>query len=149
METKTCNTCNETKPLTDFYKDRDTHRSQCKHCYQAARRNKYHSDDTFRQARLEQVNAYIIDRRRSFYLKTLAILKKEGCKDCAEHDPRVLDFDHVQDKTAGISWMIRNNVPWEKIELEIAKCEVRCANCHRRKTAKDRDYWKGIDFDSL
>lgn len=35
QETKTCSACGETKPLSEFYKDKkssDGHKSQCKHC---------------------------------------------------------------------------------------------------------------------
>lgn len=46
----------------------------------------------------------------------------------------VLEFDHLRDKFLGISIMINNNYTWDKILKEIDKCEVRCANCHRKKT---------------
>lgn len=64
-------------------------------------------------------------------------------------DPIVLDHDHVKDKTMGISLMVRNNKNWKEIEKEISKCVVRCSNCHRRKTAKERNYYHDVDLDAL
>lgn len=58
------------------------------------------------------------------------------CVDCGEHDPVVLEFDHVSDKNADISNMVCKGYSWQSILEEISKCEVRCANCHRRVTAK-------------
>jgi hypothetical protein len=29
-----------------------------------------------------------------------------------------------------------------QVKNEIEKCDVRCANCHRRKTAKDFNWYK-------
>jgi hypothetical protein len=56
------------------------------------------------------------------------------CVDRGEIDPIVLEFDHVQDKafTTG-SWRPRTR--WSRILEEIKKCEVVCANCHRRRAA--------------
>lgn len=52
--------------------------------------------------------------------------------DCgyAEHAV-ALQFDHVGDnKKMNVSDMIRSDYSWASIKEEIAKCEVRCANCH-------------------
>lgn len=58
------------------------------------------------------------------------------CTDCGEADPVVLDFDHVVgDKIDSISDMVRRGFSWVAIAEEIEKCEVRCSNCHRRRTA--------------
>ena len=34
---------------------------------------------------------------------------------------------------------------WKTVLEEINKCEVRCANCHRQKTAKDENWYKLIN----
>lgn len=71
-------------------------------------------------------------------------LKEHPCVDCGEKDPVVLEFDHLRDKVASISVMMRNNNSTESISKEITKCEVRCANCHRKKTAIQLGFYKGI-----
>jgi hypothetical protein len=61
--------------------------------------------------------------------------------DCGERDPIVLEFDHVRgSKTGNVTRMMYNKVSVEKLKAEIAKCDVRCANCHRRKTT-ERGGW--------
>jgi hypothetical protein len=59
------------------------------------------------------------------------------CADCGETDPVVLEFDHLGDKrfTIGVAIRDRN---WQSVLEEMAKCEVVCANCHRRRTATRR-----------
>ncbi len=71
-------------------------------------------------------------------------LKSHPCVDCGENDPIILEFDHTRDKRKEISTMIHNSCSLETIKSEIEKCEVRCANCHRRKTAKDFGWYSGI-----
>src|SRR5689334_14688241 len=60
------------------------------------------------------------------------------CVDCGEADPVVLEFDHADNekKVSAISDMIRALCSNEHLQTEIDKCQVRCANCHRRRTAK-------------
>ncbi len=40
---------------------------------------------------------------------------------------------------------MRGNYCLDVVKAEIAKCDVRCANCHRRKTAVERSY-KILEF---
>lgn len=68
------------------------------------------------------------------------------CVDCGEDDPVVLEFDHINPQTKGnnISTMAnRGNTP-DRILKEIELCEVRCANCHKKKTAKQFGFYKNI-----
>lgn len=69
-------------------------------------------------------------------------LNSHPCVDCGETDPIVLEFDHTNplEKTANIADMIRNGNSLEKIKDEIKKCEVRCCNCHRRRTYREK-HW--------
>lgn len=76
--------------------------------------------------------AKYIRRNQQFVLD---YLKSHPCVDCGESNPVVLEFDHItSDKISAISAMIWRPYSTEKIAEEIAKCVVRCANCHRRKT---------------
>ena len=63
-----------------------------------------------------------------------AHLKANPCVDCGETDAIVLEFDHLHSKDFNISDAARKGVSIKKLNDEIAKCEVRCSNCHRRKT---------------
>lgn len=66
-------------------------------------------------------------------------LKNNPCTDCPESDPIVLEFDHVRGvKHRNVADMINAGFSLKSIQKEIDKCEVRCANCHRRKTFKER-----------
>jgi hypothetical protein len=76
--------------------------------------------------RLALLKAYIVDH-----------LTNHPCVDCGEMDLDVLDFDHVRGvKTDNVSSLVRRKVGIDKLQIEIEKCEVRCANCHRRITRK-------------
>jgi hypothetical protein len=66
-----------------------------------------------------------------------AHLQNNPCVDCGEADIVVLEFDHVGEagtKHFNISDATRFGYSMDKVIAEIAKCEVRCANCHRKKT---------------
>jgi hypothetical protein len=68
-------------------------------------------------------------------------LATQACIDCGESDPIVLDCDHVRgQKVADLKTMTAAGATWVRIQAEIAKCEVRCSNCHRKKTARERGF---------
>lgn len=66
-------------------------------------------------------------------------LLKNPCVDCGESDPVVLEFDHRGDKRLMISSAV-NNYGASRLKEEIDKCEVRCSNCHKRKTAIEQGW---------
>lgn len=58
-----------------------------------------------------------------------------GCIDCGYNKHGVaLQFDHLGNKKANVSNLIRSDYGWDAIWAEIEKCVVRCANCHAIKT---------------
>ncbi|WP_412061844.1 hypothetical protein [Rubrivirga sp. IMCC45206] len=68
-------------------------------------------------------------------------LLSHPCVDCGEADPIVLEFDHVRgEKVGALSNMATRQFSVAKLNAEIAKCEVRCANCHKRKTAREQGW---------
>jgi hypothetical protein len=78
-------------------------------------------------------------RAQALELKTRVrhYLLEHPCVDCGVADPLLLDFDHVDPATKRktIHKLVRQAYSWQAVEAEIEKCRVRCANCHRRRTA--------------
>jgi hypothetical protein len=72
---------------------------------------------------------------RTLYL--IAFFRSHPCVDCGETDPVVLEFDHRRDKVFSIGMELSRR-RWQSILAEIEKCDVVCANCHRRRTALRR-----------
>lgn len=83
------------------------------------------------EARIRSDNARVRN-----YRIVLDYLLDHPCLDCGEADPIVLDFDHRDDavKEFNIAEAPRRGVSASRLLKEIAKCDIRCANCHRRRT---------------
>jgi hypothetical protein len=66
--------------------------------------------------------------------------KDVPCVDCGVKYPYyVMQFDHVRGKKLfNIGDHTRINVSRKTLEAEIAKCSVRCSNCHAEVTHKRR-----------
>lgn len=94
-----------------------------------------HAEDPERcRKRISARGHRLRDRNRELNFDYLCA---HSCVDCGEGDPVVLDFDHVRGvKVANVSALAFRLKRWETILEEIAKCEVVCANCHRRRTAE-------------
>lgn len=70
-------------------------------------------------------------------------LSSKSCIDCGEDDPIVLEFDHTDPNTKfkNVARMLSGHYSWQSVAQEIIKCEIRCANCHRRKTYIQFNNW--------
>lgn len=139
---KKCPKCALEKDLKDFRsnsKRKDGLQAYCKLCdkkFQAEwylkNKQKHIKKSFLRRKDLQKISQdYVLD-----YLKT------HPCVDCGEKDPIVLEFDHLSNKKFGISKMMHDGLKPEIIQGEIDKCEVRCSNCHKRKTAKQFNWYK-------
>jgi len=62
------------------------------------------------------------------------VLMGSRCVDCGDSRLVVLDFDHVGSKAANVTELARSGCRLQRLKDEVSRCEVRCANCHRRRT---------------
>jgi hypothetical protein len=77
-------------------------------------------------------------RRRDAVLAVKDYKESKGCLECGEKDPIVLELDHRDPsvKKFNVSDATRRGFSMKNIMLEVEKCDVLCANCHRRRTHK-------------
>ena len=65
------------------------------------------------------------------------------CLDCKQSYPlSVYDFHHLDPETKDVSIKTLYNSTWDKLEIELKKCVLLCANCHRIRHEKQN----GNDF---
>lgn len=93
---------------------------KCQHEYYLKNKEKY-KENTRR--RRKEYKEWFLNVRRSL-----------KCERCEEDHPGVLDFHHrdPEEKENTVSVLSTQLYPKEKILAEIEKCEVLCANCHRK-----------------
>ncbi len=144
---KTCATCKQSLCETKFeFKDKAKQRrsSWCKSCTKEYKKRYYHKH----KKRLVAAATLSNNRRRNSLRATIAeYLSNHPCVDCGERDPVVLEFDHrnPSEKLETVCRMVSNCRPIDEIIMEMHKCDVRCANCHRRKTAKQFRWYEELD----
>ena len=64
-------------------------------------------------------------------------LRAQPCSECNQKFPVYCIEAHHRDgteKITEVSQMVRAKCHWEKVEQELAKCDLLCSNCHRLKT---------------
>jgi len=139
---KVCGTCKVPRDIAHFgFKDRakKIRRSYCKKCQSDYTKKHYRENPDYYKKKARERNAVIINEN---YAKLYRYLSEHPCTDCGETDIAVLEFDHINpdNKIMEVTMLVRGAYCWETIELEILKCEIRCANCHRRRTAKQMNW---------
>lgn len=139
--TKICTKCKFEKDLHLFSLrklSKDGYSSWYRSCFKENWQERYYKNHNHYR------NRHNISRnkiREQIARKVFEYLANHPCISCGEADPIVLEFDHrdKDGKIESISNLIRDS-SWNKVKLEIEKCDVLCANCHRRKTAAQFGY---------
>jgi hypothetical protein len=124
--------------LTEFgfkYPDRDYRVRRCRVCVREMSRMYYLRDPASYKARAAANNKLTRARNRE---RLREVLRSAECMDCGTRDFAVLEFDHREpsDKRDDVCNLVSQYHCWPTIAKEIAKCDVVCANCHRRRTAR-------------
>lgn len=141
---KTCTSCKVTKKKSEFHKKGKWLRNPCKECRKTEAADYYvERGRELRIKRLPLTRKYMrrqrSNRRKWFY----ELIKDQKCVDCGFADIRALDFDHVRGKKRRmVSAMLCQGYSKESVLTEIAKCEVRCKNCHAIRTAEQQNQYK-------
>jgi len=132
-----CGRCGESKPVSEFAwrrKERGQRHNMCRPCHAEYHREHYLAN---KQRYIDQAGR---TKKRLRLERTLFLLRHfetHPCVDCGETDPVVLEFDHRGEKAFEVTAKLEQR-KWESVLAEMAKCDVRCANCHRRRTAERR-----------
>ncbi len=129
-------------PISQFYKHATRgYQTQCKIC-----RAEYNKGHYRRNSRIYKTRAALRnrDQKAKLHKKLLEYLREHPCTACGETDPVVLDFHHRDRRTKkfSIGRILGYGLSWEAILREIGKCEVLCANDHRRQHAKERNTYR-------
>lgn len=109
---------------------------KCKEKQAAAHRRYYQKNKKLYKQRAFDSKAKRRKRNREY----IANYKKENpCVDCGESNIIILEFDHIKgEKMGNISDLSNSACSIKKIQAEIDKTEVVCANCHRIRTYNRR-----------
>lgn len=140
---KTCIECKNQRTLEDFSwknKKLGLRHSRCRICHRLFCKKWYDSNKEKQLECVRKNNVRYKDRNREYIWEYLL---KHPCVDCGETDPVILEFDHREPKhkSCNVSDFVRTKACLKRLITEIEKCDVRCANCHRRKTAKQLGWW--------
>lgn len=137
---RTCTQCSRRKPDDQFnWKITGKQRQpKCKKC-QSAYQKRWYKNCRNCKTRAATNRKASIQQHRQFLV---CYLSTHPCIDCGNTDIRVLEFDHLRDKTDTLASLIRRSGSIEHIKTEIEKCDVVCSNCHHIRTY-DRMKQKG------
>lgn len=126
-------------PVVRFNKNarrKDGLQTYCSNCQASYGRDYYIKTPEKNSQRRKSAEERKIKVKRS----VVEYLSEHPCVDCGESDFRVLEFDHVRGVKEGNISELSERWSWERLSVEIGKCDIRCANCHRRVTG-ERGRW--------
>lgn len=136
-DVKRCGRCRRNLPVEFFNRHPKTGRQHwCRECFASYFK---------RRGNLHRAQVRANDRRRIAAARrhVLAHLDENPCVDCSESHLVVLDFDHVLGaKVKTVGALAGEGASIRRIDDEIEKCDVVCANCHRRRTYTRARSWR-------
>lgn len=108
------------------FKDKSRYQSEEWKEYQRNYQRSWH------QRHKEKRLAKSYKRRAAIYEYVQEIKSQLCCADCGERHPATLQFHHLnsEDKMFNIGNAISDGISLNRIQKEIEKCIVLCANCH-------------------
>tara|TARA_Y100000034_G_C6851095_1_gene386144 strand:+ start:740 stop:1150 length:411 start_codon:yes stop_codon:yes gene_type:complete len=123
---KKCTKCGETKDVAEFNRKYGKPSSDCKECHREIIRRHYRENKGYYVAKAKKRTNEVRDWFRE--LKSTLV-----CSECGEDHPATIDFHHIdpQEKEINICHTVAQGWSPQRIEKEIAKCKILCANCHR------------------
>lgn len=139
---KQCSKCKENKPLSEFCKNaarKDGLGTYCRTCNKTSSR-KYYQEHAEEQSKI--CYSQKLKRIKENQKNLIEFFRNHPCVDCGLTDLLVLQLDHRDNKLDNVSSLLGNGYSWKTIEQEIAKCDVRCANCHMRKTQIEQNSFR-------
>src|SRR5262249_13246013 len=148
---KWCRGCDQVLELNCFgfkYLERGVRQGLCRVCQREVSRKHYLSDPAPYKARAKVGRTVARKRNRERMRQFLAASQ---CADCGINDFAVLEFDHrdPNEKRYDISYLAGSPNSWAAVEREIAKCDVVCANCHRKRTARHFGWRRLLGLEKL
>ncbi len=86
----------------------------------------------------EKQTALMAERRKDVKQHIDRVKAERGCERCGETHPACLDFHHrdPSQKCFSLNTAKRRGYTLAMVQEEIDKCEVLCANCHRKEHYK-------------
>ena len=138
-----CCSCKKAKVETEFsfkYKDRKVRTTKCRSCTNKYSKRHYEENKKVYIERAKKYNKIYIKQKKEFIME---LKMSNPCLGCGETNPTVLEFDHIhpENKKGNIASMVRGGYSVKTILKVALKCHILCANCHRKKTAKDLNYF--------
>lgn len=135
MQKKRCSRCQQEKCLKCFSKsakNSDGLSYVCKECHKKYLREHYAANKSYYVEKANVRKEWVLEELHNLILDHL---ETHPCVDCGETDPEVLTYDHVRGvKKDSVANLVRCGYKWTTIKKEIDKCDVRCWNCHIRRT---------------
>lgn len=131
---KKCGTCKLEKSISDFNRHAgkpDGLQTRCRAC-QKVWYKRYYQLGVKEKIRLSEQRQKLMQEKRDY----IRFKKSVPCMDCEVSYPYyVMDFDHrdPDEKEFTIATNL-SRVSLSQLKIEIDKCDIVCANCHRVRT---------------